>query len=157
MSPTSPRTRRLTAPLVLALGALLLVETIGGLWIFVARVLEPGHLPGLSLHWWAGWALSAVYVVYLVRHVARVAPLRPRLDYALGMLAAATLTLVQVTGSVVGWSWWRQGQPRDHVFTPWLSGAHDMLSMMTLSFVAAHLGAVLLRDARVRARRDRAA
>jgi len=149
----SGRPRRLRAPLLLALGALLAFEAGGGLVIFVAR-LAAGRTPGETLHVVLGCVLLIVYAIYPWNHWRRVAPLRSRLDYGLGLLAAGSMVFVNVTGLLLGVSWWR-----DRVAAPvageveypaLLSAMHNIASMLILTFAGAHLGAVLFRDARRR-------
>jgi hypothetical protein len=57
------RARRLRAPLLLAPWALLAFEALGGLVIFVARLVA-GSTPGETLHVAAGIALTALYAAY---------------------------------------------------------------------------------------------
>ena len=156
MSPLSPRTRRIVAPLVLLLWVLLAFEALGGLWIFFIRLAYNGRTPGVLLHWWAGWALTLVYAIYQWQHWFRVAPFRARLDYVMGLIAALSLSLTQASGIILGLPWWQAHQPSQFPFTPLWSGAHNVLSMLTLTFVGAHLGAVLFRDSQMRAARQAA-
>ena len=143
----SARDRRLRAPLLLGLALLLAVEAVGGLVIFFAR-LASGTTPGESLHVIAGVALTVFYVAYQWSHWGRVAPWRSRLDYVLGLIATLALSLTQLTGLWLGGQWWlarAAGIPR----VPYLSSvsaAHNVMSMFVLTFVGAHLGAVLWRD-----------
>lgn len=151
MSPLSPRTQRILAPLVSLVWVLLAFEALGGLWIFFVRLAYDGRTPGLTLHWWAGWALTVLYVVYQWQHWSRVAPLRARLDYVMGLIAALSMVFTLGTGVVLGLPWWHAHMPAQFPFMPLWSGAHNVLSMLTLTFVGAHLGAVLFRDAQRRA------
>jgi hypothetical protein len=142
------RARRLRAPLLAALWALLAFEAVGGLVIFFAR-LAVGTLPGEAAHVFAGVALTIVYAAYQWGHWTRVAPLRSRLDYALGLIAAIALALTQLTGLALAWPWWlARGGSAPAAYAPLLSGAHNVMSMFVLTFAGAHLGAVLQRDAR---------
>jgi hypothetical protein len=154
-APPSPRARRLRAPLLVALWAVLALEAVGGLLIFFAR-LAAGRTPGETVHVAGGVALTALYVVYQWGHWGRVAPFRKRLDYALGLIATLSLALAQLTGLWLGVEWWRTRAvgPAAVPYTPLVSAAHNVMSMFVLTFVGAHLGAVLQRDAR--ARRDAA-
>ena len=145
--------QRIVAPLVSLVWVLLLFEALGGLWIFCIRLAYDGRTPGLALHWWAGWALTVFYAIYQWQHWYRVAPFRARLDYVMGLIAALSLALTQITGIVLGLPWWNAHQPAQYPFTPLWSGAHNVLSMLTLTFVGAHLGAVLFRDSQMRAAR----
>ena len=143
--PPAAQARRLRAPLLVVLWALLAIEAVGGLVIFFAR-LASGAAPGLSLHWWAGWALVPAYLAYLTGHLRRVWPVRARLDYGLGVLAAASVGLTLGSGIADGMGWWRAGMPPGYTkFDTALSGLHNVASMLTLTFVGAHLAAVLLR------------
>lgn len=148
------RAARLRAPLLLTLATLLAVEAIGGLTIFFAR-LAFGTTPGESLHVIAGVALTAIYAVYQWAHWGRVAPFRARLDYALGLIAAIFMALVNLSGLWLAAAWWRTrviaGSSDPVAYTPTLSAAHNIASMVVLTFVGAHLVAVLMRD-RARAR-----
>lgn len=149
----SPRSARLRSPLLLTLWTLLAVEAIGGLVIFVAR-LAVGQTPGESLHVIAGVALTVVYAIYQWQHWYRVAPFRARLDYSIGLLAALSMAATNVTGLILGWAWWevrvleRSADPVP--YAPLLSAGHNIGSMLVLTFIAGHVGAVLLRDWRVR-------
>lgn len=144
------RAARLRAPLLMALWILLAFEAIGGLVIFFAR-LAVGTTPGEGLHVFAGVALTFVYAVYQWTHWARVAPWRSRLDFAIGLIAAIALALTQVSGLWLGGVWWASRTSGTGLapYPAWLSGAHNVMSMFVLTFVLAHLGAVLQRDARV--------
>jgi hypothetical protein len=143
------RGRRLRSPLLLLLWALLACEAAGGLVIFVARLVA-GRVPGEALHLAAGVALLVVYALYQWRHWRRVRPLRPQLHHALGLIAALFMALTNLTGLWLAASWWR-----DRVATPigatvryppLLSAVHNVASMVVLTFVGAHVGAVLFRD-----------
>jgi len=140
------RAERLRAPLLVALWCLLGVDAAGGLAIFFAR-LAWGTTPAVAVHVWVGLALAATYTAYQIGHWSRVSPFRTRLDYALGLVAALTLTATLVTGLVLALPWWRaraSGQPV--AYPPLLSAVHNIGSMLVLTFVGAHLGAVLWRD-----------
>jgi hypothetical protein len=138
------RASRLRAPLLVTLWVTLGIEAAGGLVLFTARLVT-GTSPGITLHVAAGVVLTFVYAAYQWSHWRRVTPFRARLDYAIGLIAAASLTLTQATGLVLGWIWWRSahGTP---AYPPPLSAGHNIMSMLVLTFVGAHLGAVLLRD-----------
>jgi len=150
-TPEPSRAGRLRAPLLLAVWLLLAIESIGGLVIFVAR-LAAGSTPGETLHVVAGLLLTAAYVAYQWRHWLRVRPVTPRLDYALGLLAAAFMALTLLTGLALGWEWLRDrvlaptGAPV--AYAPALSAIHNIGSMLVLTFAGAHLAAVLMRDRR---------
>jgi hypothetical protein len=148
----APRARRLRAPLLLALWALLAFEAMGGLLIFFAR-LALGRTPGDLLHVAVGVVATLAYAVYQWGHWNRVVPFRARLDYALGLIAAIAMALTQLTGLWLGWQWWqsRGALPAPVAYTPLVSAAHNVMTMFVLTFVGAHLGAVLQRDARARA------
>ena len=113
-----------------------------------------GSLPGETLHVAGGAALAVVYASYQSRHWSRVAPLRPRLDYAIGLLASVSLALTLLTGLVLAMPWWEvrvaERSAAAVSYPAWVSGAHLAFTMLALTFVGAHLGAVLLRDARGR-------
>jgi hypothetical protein len=144
------RAKRLRAPLLLALWALLAIEGLGGIVIFFAR-LAAGRTPGESLHVVAGAALVLVYACYQVAHWSRVAPIRGTLDYVLGLISAGAMIAVQVTGLWLGWQWWRARQSgAPAAYSSQVSAAHNVMSMLVLTFVGAHLCAVLMRDARAR-------
>jgi hypothetical protein len=162
-SGTTPRARRLRAPLLLTLGALLAFEALGGLTMFFARVAW-SRRPGVTLHILAGIALTLVYAVYQLQHWNRVSPFRARLDYALGLLASLAIALTNLTGLVLAWPPGRYGlgpalPPGSVPVDSTLVGVHDVGSMLVLTFACAHLGAVLQRDERgaegtARARRN---
>jgi hypothetical protein len=143
------RARRLRAPLLLALWLLLAFEALGGLVIFCARLIL-GRTPGEALHVIAGVALTVVYATYQWQHWARVAPFRARLDYTLGLIASLALALTQITGLWLAASWWRDRIAHPIAagvgYPPALSALHNIGSVAVLTFVGAHLGAVLLRD-----------
>ena len=146
---SAPRSLRLRAPLLVTLWGLLAVEGIGGIFIFFAR-LAAGRTPGESLHVLAGAALALVYATYQWQHWSRVSPWRSRLDYALGLIAALGMAGALGTGLVLAAPWWRTRVVARSVEavaypTAW-SAAHNIMSMLVLTFVGAHLAAVLRRD-----------
>jgi hypothetical protein len=142
----APRAKRLRAPLLVTLWALLGIEAVGGLVLFCARLVA-GQSPGVTLHVLAGLVLTVVYAAYQWSHWFRVAPFRARLDYALGLIAASSLVITQATGLVLGWIWWRAAGAAP-AYPALLSAFHNIMSMLVLTFVGAHLGAVLVRDRR---------
>jgi hypothetical protein len=150
-APPEFRARRLAAPLFVALGVLLCVEALGGMVLFFAR-LTWGSRPGEALHVWCGIGLTLVYALYQWRHWSRVAPFRARFDYLLGLLAALSMALVNATGLWLGAVWFlgRSGAAGGSVLlsAPLLTALHDVGSMLVLTFVGAHVGAVLMRDRR---------
>lgn len=143
------RSRRLRAPLLVALWVLLAFEAAGGLVIFVARLVA-GRTPGEAAHIIAGVALTVVYALYQWRHWVRVRPFRSQLHYALGLIAAVFMALTNLTGLWLAAFWWhdRFAAPTGAAvrYPSALAGVHNVASMVVLSFVGAHLGAVLLRD-----------
>ena len=144
----SQRATRLRSPLLVWLWALLAVEVGGGLVLFLARLVW-GTAPGETLHVVAGLGLTGVYGVYQWRHWRRVAPVRPRLDYVLGLIAAATMALTLLSGLWLGAFWWlrKLATPGTMVDYPALPAAlHNIGNMLVIAFVGAHLGAVLARD-----------
>lgn len=148
------RAARLRSPLLLALAALLGFEALGGLVIFVAR-LTAGTAPGETLHVIGGVLLTGLYAVYQWRHWRSVRPFVRRLDHGLGLLAALTMAFVNLTGLWLGVSWW-QGRdvPLELRYPATLSAVHNVAAMLVVSFVPAHLGAVLLRARRAPERRN---
>lgn len=150
-----PRARRLRAPLLVLLWWLLAFEAVGGLVIFVAR-LATGTLPGEMLHVAVGAAFTLVYAAYQWPHWTRVAPWRSRMDYALGLIAALSMIATLATGYWLAAAWWDVRMVARTagavVYTPAVSAAHNVISMLVLTFVGAHLAAVLLRDTAVKAR-----
>jgi hypothetical protein len=141
------RARRLRAPLLLALWALLAFEAGGGIVIFVAR-LATGATPGEALHVAAGVVLTAVYAVYQWRHWLRVR-LQRGLHFTIGVLAASSMALANLTGLALGTVWWRDrivGGAAAAGYPPALSAVHNIGSMLVLTFVGAHIAAVLMRD-----------
>lgn len=97
----------------------------------------------------AGVALLAVYALYQWRHWRRVRPLRAQLHHALGLIAALFMALTNLTGLWLAASWWRdRAAPLGAAvrYPPLLSAVHNVASMVVLTFVGAHLGAVLFRD-----------
>ncbi len=152
-SPEAARAHRLRAPLLLALWALLAFEAVGGLVIFVARLVW-GRTPGEALHVVAGVVLTALYAVYQWGHWRRVRPLRAQLHHGLGVVAAASVALTNLSGLWLAGAWWQ-----DRIAAPiagavryphLLSAVHNVASMLVIAFVAAHVGAAVLRP------RDRA-
>ena len=145
----TPRGRRLRAPLLVTLWGLLGVEALGGLLLFSTR-LALGSMPGESLHVIAGAALTLIYAAYQWQHWTRVAPWRGRLDYSLGLIGAISMGITLGTGFVLAWPWWRLrvvARAAGAVgYSPAVSSVHNIMSMLVLTFVAAHLAAVLLRD-----------
>jgi hypothetical protein len=151
--PTPARSARLKAPLLIALWALLAFEAAGGLVIFFAR-LATGTTPGETLHVALGVVLALVYAAYQWGHWHRVAPFRARLDYALGLIAALAMTATNLTGLWLGLAWWRErvlhATAGPVAYDTLLSAAHNIGSLVTLTFLGAHLVAVFRRDARAR-------
>jgi hypothetical protein len=147
----SPRARRLRAPLLVSLWILFAIEALGGLVIFFAR-LAWGITPGATLHVACGVALTLVYLVYQIRHWLRVQPPRARLDYTLGFVAAGAMIAANGFGLMLGAIWWRaqaHGASAAPIhYPPRLSALHNISSLLVLTFVLAHLGAVLSRDRR---------
>lgn len=145
----APRSRRLRAPLLVLLWWLLGAEAVGGLTLFFMR-LATGSLPGETVHVIAGAGLTLVYAIYQWQHWFRVSPWRGRLDYAVGLIAAIAMGITLATGYVLAWPWWMQRivhRTSGAVAYPSLvSAAHNIMSMLVLTFVLAHLAAVLLRD-----------
>lgn len=140
------RAQRLRAPLLLTLGALLTFEAVGGLVLFWAR-LAYGGLPGERSHVLVGIPLALFYALYLWQHWRRVSPFRARLDYALGLIAAFSLAASLALGGVLGWLWWdSRGSGSPPHYPELVSAAHNITSMLVLTFVLAHLLAVLARD-----------
>ncbi len=151
----SPRARRLGAPLLVAVWALLLVEGVGGLLLFFAR-LAFGTAPGEALHVVAGLGLVLAWVAYQWRHWLRVRPYRSRHDYLLGLLAASFMALTNLTGLALGALWYRDRVARGLAVAHYpslLTALHLSGTMLVLTFVGAHVGAVLLRDSRLARRR----
>ncbi len=143
------RARRLRSPLLLSLWVLLGFEALGGLTIFTARLVA-GASPGEAAHVIAGVALTAVYALYQFQHWRRVSPFRAQLHYGLGLIAAIFMALVNLSGLWLAAFWWRERivAPGGTAvrYPPLLSAAHNVASMVVLTFVLAHLGAVLFRS-----------
>ena len=148
-----PRARRLRAPLLLTLWVLLAIEGAGGIVIFFAR-LAAGRTPGEALHVIAGALLTLVYAVYQRQHWARVSPWRSRMDYAMGLIAALSMAGALGTGLWLAWPWWEArvvaGSKYAVPYPTTVSAAHNIMSMLVLTFVGAHLAAVLLRNTAAR-------
>ena len=143
--PVEARALRLRAPLLVALWALLAFEAAGGLVLFVARLVW-GASPGEAAHVLLGVALTVVYAAYQWGHWRRVRPFRSQVHHALGLIAASFMALTQLTGFALAVTWWRdRGTALVH-YPVWLSAVHNVASMVVLTFVAAHVGAVLFRD-----------
>ena len=144
---------RLNAPLLVLLWCLLGIEAVGGLVIFYVR-LAIGRTPGESLHVVAGALLTLVYASYQWQHWTRVEPWRNRLDYAMGLIAALSMAAALATGYWLAWGWWQErviaGSGAAVAYPTAVSAAHNIMSMLVLTFVGAHLAAVLLRDAAAR-------
>jgi len=113
--------------------------------------LATGSSPGEALHVVAGALLAPLYAVYQWTHWTRVRPWRNRLDHALGAIAAASMAGALGTGLALALPWWemRIGRESDApvLYPPLLSAAHNIMSMLVLTFILAHVAAVLLRDA----------
>jgi hypothetical protein len=144
------RARRLRAPLLWTVWGLLAFEAAGGIVIFVAR-LAAGSTPGETLHVAAGLALTIVYAVYQWKHWLRVRFQRG-LHFLIGLLAAGSMALTNLTGLGLGVAWWRDrivGHAAAARYAPALSAVHNIGGMLVLTFVGAHLAAVLMRDRRL--------
>ena len=139
------------APLLVLLWVLLAFEALGGLLIFLMRLAD-GRTPGEWLHVAVGAVFTLVYVGYQIPHLVRVSPWRSRLDYALGLIAALAMLVTLTTGLWLAAQWWpvriTAGSPAPIAYAPTLSAVHNIMSMLVLTFVGAHLAAVLMRDAR---------
>jgi hypothetical protein len=151
----NPRDRRMRAPVLVLLWWLLGFEAAGGLLIFFMR-LAAGRTPGEMLHVVVGALFTLVYLAYQWPHWTRVRPWRSRLDYALGLIAAASMFATLGTGYALAWPWWQlRMQEHSTAAVPYstvVSAAHNIMSMLVLTFVGAHLAAVLLRDSAARRR-----
>ena len=145
----APRGRRFRSPLLVSLWWLLGIEAAGGLLIFFMR-LAAGRTPGETLHVVAGALLTLVYAIYQWRHWTRVQPWRNRLDYAMGLIAALAMAATLATGYALAWPWWHlrtvARAAGEVSYSPPVSAAHNIMSMLVLTFAGAHLAAVLLRD-----------
>ncbi|MEQ1834437.1 MAG: hypothetical protein ABL977_15430 [Candidatus Eisenbacteria bacterium] len=148
VTPTA-RDRRMRAPLLVLLWWLLGFEAAGGLLMFFMR-LAAGTTPGELLHIAVGALLTLVYAVYQIQHWLRVTPFRTRMDYALGLIAAVSMVVTLGTGIALALPWWTlrmtQHSTAPVPYSTVVSAAHNIMSMLVLTFVGAHLAAVLLRD-----------
>ena len=148
--PPNARDRRLRAPLLVLLWWLLAFEAAGGLFIFIMR-LAAGRTPGETLHVAVGAVLTLLYAIYQFQHWSRVAPFRSRMDYALGLIAALSMAVTLGTGFALALPWWTvriaQNSAEPIAYATTVSAAHNIMSMLVLTFLGAHLAAVLLRDA----------
>jgi len=151
----NPRGRRMRSPLLLTVWGLLVFEALGGMLLFIMR-LASGQAPGETLHVAGGALLTLAYLAYQWPHWLRVAPWRSRLDYAMGLIAAASMAGALGTGLWLAWPWWRTrivaGSAEAVAYPASLSAVHNVMSMLVLTFVGAHLAAVLLRDAAAKRR-----
>lgn len=141
--PGASRRQRLRSPLLLAFAVVLAFEAAGGIVIFFAR-LAYGTTPGEMLHVIGGLVLTPLYALYQWRHWRRVRPVRPRLDHALGLLASGSIVLTQASGFALGFAW-LEARGAAANYAPVVSAIHNIGSMLVLTFVAAHVGAVLQR------------
>lgn len=145
----APRSRRMRAPLLVLLWWLLGIEALGGLLIFFMR-LATGSMPGETVHVITGAGLTLVYTIYQIQHWGRVAPWRNRMDYVLGLIGSIAMVLTLATGYVLAWPWWLarvvERRADGVAYSSFVSAAHNIMSMLVLTFVLAHLAAVLLRD-----------
>ncbi len=152
-APGAPRAKRLRAPLLVLLWWLLGIEAAGGLVVFYVR-LAVGRTPGEALHVCVGALLTLVYATYQWPHWNRVAPWRSRLDYAMGLIAALAMGGTLATGYALAWPWWKVRIVTHGTgavpYPTAVSAAHNIMSMLVLTFVGAHLAAVLLRDSAAR-------
>ena len=148
-APLTARDRRMRSPLLVLLWWLLAFEAAGGLLMFFMR-LAAGSTPGELLHIAVGAALTLVYAVYQVQHWLRVSPFRSRMDYALGLIAALSMAITLGTGLALALPWWTLRMVEHGTgpvaYSTVVSAAHNIMSMLVLTFVGAHLAAVLLRD-----------
>jgi hypothetical protein len=143
------------APVLVLLWWLLGFEAAGGLLIFFMR-LASGQTPGEMLHVVVGAMFTIVYIAYQWPHWTRVRPWRSRLDYALGLIAACSMIATLATGYALAWPWWQLRMqalsPAPVSYSTVVSAAHNIMSMLVLTFVGAHLAAVLLRDSAAKRR-----
>lgn len=144
-TPQSPQARRLRSPLLIALWALLAIESLGGLVIFVVALVGGGR-PGETLHVWAGLAMVPVYAWYQVAHWRRVRPWRGRVHDTLGLIAAASMVVTLASGLALAWPWWQaRGTGEPPAYPALVTALHLSFTMLVLTFIGAHLGAVLRR------------
>jgi hypothetical protein len=133
----------------LALAVLFVIEAAGGLVLFAARLIS-GRAPGETLHIVAGALLAGIYAVYQVRHWARVRSLRWRLDHTLGLIAAGFMLVTLGSGLLLAGSWWEakvgMSGGGEVVYAPSWSAVHNVGSLLVLTFLGAHVAAVLFRD-----------
>ncbi len=150
-----PRARRMRAPLLVLVWVLLGFEALGGLFIFFMR-LAAGRTPGETQHIAVGALLTLAYIAYQLQHWLRVAPFRSRMDYALGLIAALSMGVTLGTGLALTLPWWAvritQKSADPVVYSTVVSAAHNIMSMLVLTFVGAHLAAVLMRDSAAKRR-----
>jgi cytochrome b561 len=78
------------------------------------------------------------------------------MDYALGLIAALSMGLTLGTGIALTLPWWElriaQKSADPVVYSTVVSAAHNIMSMLVLTFVGAHLAAVLMRDSAAKRR-----
>ena len=133
------------------LWVLLGFEAVGGLVIFFMR-LAAGETPGELLHICVGAVLLLLYVAYQWTHWSRVNPWRNRLDYVLGLIGATSMSATLLTGYALAWRWWPlRITAHSHAVVDYptiVSAAHNIMSMLVLTFVGAHLAVVLRRGLR---------
>jgi hypothetical protein len=74
----------------------------------------------------------------------------------MGLIAALSMGATLATGFALAWPWWQARiVARSIAAVPYptaVSAAHNIMSMLVLTFLGAHLAAVLLRDAAAKGR-----
>lgn len=128
---------------------LLAVEALGGLILFAARLMA-GRAPGETIHIFTGAAFAGIYVVYQARHWSRVRSLRWRLDHGLGLIAAVFMVVTLGSGLILALFWWDAKKVASEIgeviYPPTWSAVHNVGSLLVLTFLGAHVCAVLFRD-----------
>jgi hypothetical protein len=131
------------------LAALLAVEAVGGMVLFAARLIA-GRASGETIHILGGVALVGIYAFYQARHWARVRSLRWRLDHGLGWIAAIFMVLTLGSGLILALDWWESkvaaSKGGEVIYPPSWSAVHNVGSLLVLTFLGAHVCAVLFRD-----------
>jgi hypothetical protein len=117
--------------------------------LFAARLIA-GRAPGETIHIFGGAALAGIYVVYQARHWRRVNALRWRLDHTLGLIAAVFMVVTLGSGLILALSWWDArkvaSDTSEVIYSASWSAVHNVASLLVLTFLGAHVCAVLFRD-----------
>lgn len=125
--------------LAILVAVLLAIQTVTGLWIYLAPFSIASQLQTL-LHTAAGLLFIIPYAIYQVRHFLVWRAQKPTAEMVLGYLAALFVTTCVVTGAVLTW----QACAGPKIAPNW-DLVHLVTGLVTGSLVAVHIVLAFLR------------